>query len=126
MYVDQFGPDDLLKFALWLDHALGAIRIEKRAVYAEAPVNFLRDGHMNLLDFIAGAFRAQAVLDYLKTEARPRADAIYDKETIDRRGVQLRYKQAVLRYYHQPVTASLKGKGRWITDEFVSAKVSQA
>ncbi len=126
MYVDQFGPADLLRFALWLDHALGAIRIEKHSVRAEAPVNFLCDGQMNLLDVIATAFRVETVLDYLKTEARPRADAIYDKEAIDKRGVQLRYKQAVLRYYNQPVTASLKGKSRWITDAFLAEKVAQA
>src|ERR1022692_2403488 len=42
VYVDQFGLDDLLKFALWLDHGLGAIRIEKRYVFAEAAVIFLR------------------------------------------------------------------------------------
>jgi hypothetical protein len=126
MYFDQFGPADLLRFALWLDHALGAIRIEKHSVRAEAPVNFLCDGQMNLLDVIATAFRPEAVLDYLKTEARPRADAIYDKEAIERRGVQLLYKHAVLRYYNQPVPGSLKGKGRWITDTFLSEKVAQA
>jgi hypothetical protein len=126
MYVDQFGPTDLLPFVLWLDHALGAIRIEKQSVRAEAPVNFLCDSQMNLLDVIAAAFRAEEVLDYLKTDARSRADAIYDKEAIGKRGVQLRYKQAVLRYYNQPVTASLKGKSRWITDAFLAEKVAQA
>jgi hypothetical protein len=126
MYVDQFGLDDLLRFALWLDHGLGAIRIEKRYVFAEAAVIFLRDEQMNLLDVIAGAFRPEEVVAYLQKSARHKADAIYDQENIEKRGVQLRYKQAVLRYYNQGETSSLKDKRAWITDEFINMKAGQA
>jgi hypothetical protein len=126
LYVDQLGLDDLLKFALWLDHVLGAIRIEKRYVFAEAAIIFLREGRMNLLDVIAGAFRTDEVIEYLRDHGRQEADAIYAQEAIEKQGVQLRYKRAVLRYYNEEEAASLSGKSAWITDSFIASKVGQA
>lgn len=114
MYVDQFGHHQLLHFGFWLDHVLGAIRLEKQYIFKEAPLIFLRDSPHNLLDIIASAFRPEEVIAHLKKD--PRARLIYDTESIKPgEGVQGRYKQRVLKYYGKE--GNLKGKARWITDK---------
>ncbi len=122
MYVDQFGYRQLLHFALWLEHALGAIRLEKQYVFAKAPLIYLRDKPLNLLDVIAGAFRPEQVIEHLEADQ----SAIYDSEKVEkieiRKGVQGRYKQQVLMYYQKQ--DSLKGKASWITEEFIRERLS--
>jgi len=101
VYADQFGSDRLWAFSLWLEHALGAIRIEKQQVRQESAQKFFRDApEMNLLDVIAGAFRPEQVIDHLKNQS---CDT-YRSEKIDitKDGVQATYKKAVLDYYGQP------------------------
>lgn len=114
IYVDQFGHRQLFHFALWIDHALGAIRLEKQYIFKEAPLIFLRDSPYNLLDIIASAFRPEEVIAYLKKD--PRAVSVYDSESIvTGKGVQGRYKQQVLFYYGKE--GNLKGKARWIDEK---------
>jgi len=112
MYADQFGEERLWEFALWYEHALGAIRLEKQQVRHEAAKNFFRDDALNLLDVIAGAYLPDQVIGHLKRHHRH--DSIYADEQIEaRKGVQGRYKQAVLDYFKMP-SASLKGKADWV------------
>lgn len=118
-FVDQFGYRQLLRFALWLDHALGAIRIEKAYIFEAAPLNFLRGGSQNLLDVIAGAFRPEEVIAYL--QSIPGLAETYAKESIQTNGVQGRYKQSVLSYYER--SGSLAGRTTWIDDKWVDAKI---
>lgn len=113
MFVDQFGYRKLFEFALWLDHALGAIRIEKAYVFAPAPLNFLRDNPHNLLDIIAGAFRAEDPISLLKRMPRPRD--IYATRIVQGNGVQARYQQSVLAYYGKSET--LNGRDAWIEEK---------
>jgi hypothetical protein len=113
MYADQFGDEKLWECALWLDHALGAIRIEKQQVRYEAAQNFFKHGALNLLDVIAGAFRPEQVIAHLR-ESHSGHD-IYGSEGIETgKGVQGAYKQAVLAYYGRPPGSSLSGKHHWI------------
>ncbi len=116
MYVDQFSYSQLLPFALWLDYALGAIRIQKQYIFKEAPLIFLRDSPHNLLDVIANAFRPEEVIAHLKKD--PLAGLIYEGEIIEpRKGVQGRYKQRVLSYYGKE--GSLKNRARWIAPKLL-------
>ncbi|QBQ56220.1 DUF262 domain-containing protein [Nitrosococcus wardiae] len=122
MYVDQFGYRQLLHFALWLEHVLGAIRFEKRAIFAQAPLIYLRDNPLNLLDVIASAFRPEQVIDYLKADP----PTIYEREEVEDinpgEGVRGRYKERVLEYYGRQ--GSLKGKATWITEDFIREQLS--
>ena len=112
MYVDQFGEERLWEFALWYEHALGAIRLQKQQVRYEAAKNFFRDDALNLLDVIAGAYLPEQVIGHLKRHHRH--DKVYAGEQIQAgKGVQGRYKQAVLDYFGMP-SASLQGKAEWI------------
>lgn len=112
MYADQFGEERLWEFALWYEHALGAIRLEKQQVRHEAAKNFFRDDALNLLDVIAGAYLPDQVIGHLKRHHRH--DSIYADEQIEaRKGVQGLYKQAVLNYFNVPST-SLRGKAEWV------------
>jgi hypothetical protein len=130
LYADQFGTRRLLGFALWLDHALGAIRIHKDYVFAQAPIIFLRDAPMNLLDVISSAYRAEDVTEYLETFAAgvgaDRPDDIYRKEAVTKNGVKLAYKNRVLAYYGKTKSNSLKGRRSWITMDFIRAKLKAA
>ncbi|WP_423193185.1 DUF262 domain-containing protein [Cupriavidus sp. H18C2] len=112
-YADQFGSERLYEFSLWLEHALGAVRVEKQQVRQESAQKFFRDAPvMNLLDVIAGAFRPDQVIDHLKSQ---RYES-YRSEEIDaeKSGVQAAYKRAVLDYYGQPLGCSLAAKGDWV------------
>jgi hypothetical protein len=116
LFVDQFGYRQLLRFALWLDHALGAIRIEKAYIFEAAPLNFLRNGSQNLLDVIVGSFRPEEVIAYL--QALPEPVVIYATRDVSGNGVQGRYKQSVLAYYGR--LDSLKGRDTWIEPKLQS------
>ncbi|MDB4354155.1 DUF262 domain-containing protein, partial [Akkermansiaceae bacterium] len=114
MYVDQFGEERLVEFALWYEHALGAIRLDKQQVRHEAAKNFFRDDDLNLLDVIAGAYLPEQVIGHLTQYHRH--DTRYADEQIETgRGVQGRYKEAVLRYFNKSAD-SLKGKASWVED----------
>ncbi len=112
MYADQFDDEKLWEFSLWLDHALGAIRLEKQQVRYEAAQNFFKHDALNLLDVIASGFRPEQVIAHLQTHHT--RQKIYAEETIETgKGVQGVYKQAVLTYYNQ-TGDSLRGKESWI------------
>jgi hypothetical protein len=118
MYFDQFDDDKLWEFSLWLEHALGAIRLEKQQVRYEAAQNFVKQdpnnpGNLNLLDVIATGFRPEQVIVHLKTHHTH--SEIYLGESIEvGKGVQGNYKQAVLAYFGQTNLTSLGGKDTWI------------
>ncbi|MFC7411815.1 DUF262 domain-containing protein [Hydrogenophaga atypica] len=113
MFADQFEDEKLWEFSLWLDHALGAIRLEKEQVRYEAAQNFFKQDTLNLLDVIASGYRPEQVVAHLK--ANHTHAKTYSDETIEAgKGVQGVYKQAVLTYYGRGDATSLNGKHAWI------------
>lgn len=118
MYFDQFDDEKLWEFSLWLEHALGAIRLDKQQVRYEAAQNFIKQdpenpGNLNLLDVIATGFRPEQVINHLKMHHSHRE--IYAGESIEvGKGVQGSYKQAVLDYFEQTKLASIGAKDAWI------------
>lgn len=118
MYYDKFGSTKLLEFSLWLDHVLGAIRIEKQYIFKEAPLKFLKESDNNLLDVISQAFRPEEVIQFLKTINHTKDT--YQNEKIERgKGVQGVYKHNVLIYYGK---TDFSHKAGWITDAFINVK----
>lgn len=116
MYVDQFGSKKLYPFALWLDYALGALRVEKDNVYKASIPPFLRDKALNLLDVIANAFTPEQVINHLKDDAS--TQKIYTNDNIDmsKNGVKQDYKKRILNYYglEDNLEVSLNNKAQWI------------
>jgi len=113
MYVDQFGDEKLWEFALWMEHALGAIRLEKQQVRYEAAQNFFKQDTLNLLDVIASGYRPEQVIAHLKNH-HTRRDTYSDEKIETGKGVQGIYKAAVLAYYGRPERTSLRDKESWI------------
>ncbi|NML42500.1 DUF262 domain-containing protein [Ramlibacter sp. G-1-2-2] len=113
MFADQFGDSRLWEFSLWLEHALGALRLNQDQVRRETAQKFFRDADLNLLDVIAGAYRPEQVIRHLRQNTK--TDEAYAQEQVQRSGsgVQARYKQAVLRYFHKEAD-SLQHKRQWI------------
>lgn len=113
MYVDQFGSSQLLRFGLWLDHVLGAIRLQKAYVFDRAPLRYLMDKELNLLDVISGAYRPEEVIDFLRADDM--ATLVYKSKSIRKvvrgKGVQGRYLDALLSYYGKD---SLQDKACWV------------
>lgn len=113
MYVDQFGSAQLLRFGLYLDHVLGSIRMQKFYIFDRAPLRYLMDSEHNLLDVIAGAYRPEEVIDFLRADER--ATQVYDsaraRKVVPGKGVQGRYLEALFNYYGKD---SLTYKSRWI------------
>lgn len=112
VYADQFGSERLWAFSLWLEHALGALRMEKQQVRQETAQKFFRDDKVkNLLDVIAGAFHPEEVITHLWS----RSLDSYEKERVDvsQRGVQATYKHAVLTYFGLQAD-TLQDKRKWI------------
>ncbi len=114
MFVDQFGTYKLYEFALWLDYVLGAIRVKKDYIFRQAPIVYLRDSQRNLLDVIAGSFRAEEVIDYLKHDGN--ANKIYDENKPLEKAIQQRYQDSVLKYFNKEAVNSLKDRGLWIKE----------
>lgn len=116
VYADQFDDERLWEFSLWMDHALGAIRLDKQQVRYEAAQNFFKQDTLNLLDVIANGYLPEQVIAHLRNHHLRRE--IYAKtEGIETgKGVQGAYKAAVLTYYGKS-NSSLQGKERWITDK---------
>lgn len=129
MYVDQFGEEKLWDFSLWLEHALGALRISKQQVRYETAQNFIKQDpdnpdNLNLFDVISTSFRPEQVIDHLK--AHHLHPATYASEAVEAieagTGVQGKYKQAVLAYYRQTTQTSLEDKQKWITSTLAEAQ----
>lgn len=114
MYVDQFGDEKLVEFSLWLEHAVGAIRLEKQQVRYEAAQNFFKQDTLNLLDVIASSYRPEQVIAHLKGH-HARQEIYAGEEIKTGKGVQSVYKASVLAYYGRPNWASLSGKESWIS-----------
>jgi hypothetical protein len=92
VYADQFGADRLWEFSLWLEHALGALRMQKQQVRQETAQKFFRDDPVkNLLDVIVGAFLPSEVIRHLQA----RSDDAYasEREDLAQGGVQTTYKR---------------------------------
>jgi Protein of unknown function DUF262 len=113
MYADQFDDDGLWKFSLWMDHALGAIRLDKQQVRYEAAQNFFKHDALNLLDVIANSYRTEQVIAHLQKH-HSRTESYTSEKIETGKGVQGTYKQAVLAYYGHPQSDSLSGKQSWI------------
>ncbi|WP_163100199.1 DUF262 domain-containing protein [Peribacillus alkalitolerans] len=110
MYYDKFGEREFFRFSLWLDHVLGAIRLEKQNVVKQAPIKFLMERDNNLLDIISHAFMPEEVFEFL-INCYEKID-IYQKENIESgKGVQGYYKERLLTYYSKD---SLKYKECWM------------
>lgn len=120
MYADQFDDEKLWEFSLWLEHALGAIRLEKQQVRYEAAQNFFKHDALNLLDVIASGFRPEQVILHLKgfyTRLEDHRRDTIGKSIKEGRPVQEAYKRAVLVYYCRTELNSLKEKEVWIGDK---------
>lgn len=105
MYVDRVGRKRLLEFAQRTELVLGGLRLAKQYIFKEAPLKYLRDADHNLLDVIAGAYRPDEVMEFLR-HALSRGEG-YDPVRIAEirakrgKGVQGLYLQALQEYYSQ-------------------------
>lgn len=105
MYVDRFGRKRLLEFAQRTELVLGGLRLAKQYIFKEAPLKYLRDADHNLLDVIAGAYRPDEVMEFLK-HALSQSEG-YDPVRIGviraerGKGVQGLYLQALRGYFRQ-------------------------
>lgn len=115
MYLDQFGDQQLWEFSLWLEYALGMIRLGKQQVRYEAAQNFFKNGNPNLLDLVAGAYLPEQVIAPLRVLRQPAA-ANFGDEIEPGKGVQGVYKKAVLEYFGQASHSSLRSKHVWIAN----------
>ena len=123
MFIDQFDDEKLWEFSLWLEHALGSIRLDKQQIRYEAAQNFFKQDRLNLLDVIASSFRPEQVIAYLKanhTHPEIYAGATIKASESDEKGIELDkgvqgvYIKAALTYYGQVNAPSLSGKHTWI------------
>jgi hypothetical protein len=120
MYADQFDDERLWEFSLWMEHAMGAIRLDKRQVRYEAAQNFFKHDVLNLLDVIAHGYRPEEAIRHLQAHHLHRD--IYASESIEvGNTVQGIYKRAALEYYGRGPDESLADKPSWITAKMKGA-----
>jgi hypothetical protein len=124
-YFDRLGSTGLLRFALHLDHRLGALRLSKSDIRRETPLKFLREDKRNLLDVIAYAYEGDEVIRFLQQE---NVDSVYEQKSgwsqeIENKGnkVQERYVVALANYYQ---LSDLSLKTAQSMDEKASREVS--
>lgn len=102
-YFDRLGSEGLLRFAVWLDHRLGAIRLTQADIRRETPLKFLRDAKQNLLDVLAYAYDNDDVVRFLQQEEVSKPYASNDgwqAQIKSNRLVQERYVAAVASYFN--------------------------
>lgn len=100
MYVDRFGYQHLLAFAVGLELVLGGLRLEKSYIFKESPLKYLRDAPYNLLDEICGAYRPQEVMAFLRSEIERSKGYGNAVSIVLSKGVQGRYLNALLNYFN--------------------------
>ena len=100
MYVDRFGYQHLLTFAVGLELVLGGLRLEKSYIFKESPLKYLRDAPYNLLDEICGAYRPQEVMAFLRSEIERSKGYGNAVSIVLSKGVQGRYLNALLDYFN--------------------------
>jgi hypothetical protein len=136
LYYDKFGTERLLEFVLWLDNALGEIRISKRYIFHQAPLKFLTEKQQNLLDVISYAFMPEEVIRHLSSYKtggykKLESDLIEEQKKLENqnrdliniiegKGVRGRYRASVLSYYEK---SNLSNKKTWITQTFINQKI---
>ena len=125
VYYDKHGSTRLLEFTLWLDHLIGAIRLEKHYIFWQASIKFLKENPQNLIDVISTSFISDEPIEYMKTEALKIKIYESEKIIIDK-GVQGKYKKHLLVYfnkYNANELNTLKDKRDWITEQFIEEKL---
>lgn len=117
MYADRFASERLEEFSLWLEHALGAVRMQKLQVRQETAQRFFReDSRMSLTDVVANAYHPQQAIGHV----RSMDDTSYDTAVVDREkgGVQAVYQRSVLNYFGKADNLGLGHKRIWIDQKF--------
>lgn len=126
MYVDRFGYERLLEFALCLDYSLGAKRIALSSIRMETPRKYFEESKRNLLDVIANAYIPEEVLDLIRHDPKP-AKIYRESQVGAGTGVRERYQADVLEYYaKQHDNHALAGRERWITPALIERKLKEA
>lgn len=123
-YFDRLGSDGLLRFALWLDYRLGAIRLEKEDIRRQTPLKFLRDAKRNLLDVISYAYRSEDIVTFLQQVDVAKyyeENKGWENEIKSNRLVKERYVAALAKYYD---VTTLNGQDKRI-DEKVNLLLSE-
>ncbi|MGL5774497.1 MAG: DUF262 domain-containing protein, partial [Aeromonas veronii] len=111
MYVDRFGYQRLLAFAVGLELVLGGLRLEKQYIFKESPIKYLRDAPYNLLDEICGAYRPEEVMAFLSSEIERSEGYKKVSNITPQKGVQGCYLAALLGYFQ--LDAAPEGKN-WV------------
>lgn len=124
MYFDKFGTRRILEFTLCLDHVIGALRLEKYAIYREATIKFLKEVDHNIFDVISQAFLPEEVIGFLKelkyAGANVEIEKVYARTDLPESGVKAWYKNSILTYYNKE---TFSGKSSWISPEFIKYKL---
>lgn len=103
-YYDKYQEKQLLEFSQKFEMILGMIRLYKSSIYDVAPIKYLRESNVNILDVITASYMEDeifAVLDNDKNlDLNLEPNGIYDKEKNDFEDrVRGRYLKSMLNYY---------------------------
>ena len=124
MYFDRLGSRGLLRFAIYLDHRLGALRLLQTDIRRQTPLKFLREAKRNLLDVIAHAYEGDEVIWFLQQlnvdSAYAQNDGWQNEIKDNGNKVQQRYVKALAGYYQ---VSRLSGKTAAYMDEKVRAEL---
>lgn len=124
-YFDRLGSKGLLRFAIWFDHRLGAIRLAQADIRRETPLKFLREAKQNLLDVLAYAYDNDDVIRFLRQDDVSNAYASNDGWQVqikNNRLVQERYASAVAGYFN---VGDLRDKTNQHIENTITHKLSQ-
>ena len=103
-YYDKYQEKQLLEFSQKFEMILGMIRLYKSSIYDVAPIKYLRESDVNILDVITASYMEDeifAVLDNDKNlDLNLEPNGIYDKDKNDFEDrVRGRYLKSMFNYY---------------------------
>lgn len=129
LYFDKFGDDKIVAFAKWVEHYLGAFRMNRSSIVEQSPIVLLRDFGNILLD-MQQTYLPNEVLEILKNYAMEyyyqdfkygvdSNNEIFIKDKVDKRLSPARqnYYQITKEFYSENITSKnyqLTEKHNWI------------
>ena len=116
-YFDKFGENGLIKFALYLEFLIGAVRLENDRLAKNSLTNvYLRDADVNLLDMIFNAYTPEQLFEWMMPLIKKQSIKYQNKG----KGVQKSYLDNMRRYYGKGDNDDASSKLTWLNEKVKS------
>lgn len=117
-YFDKFGKQGLMKFALYLEFLVGAVRLgQSRLAKSSLPNAYFKDEKINLLDMIFNSYTSEQLFERMMPVIKGQSEKY---KMAAGAGVQKTYLENMLKYYGKKELTEVKDKLTWLNEKVKS------